>query len=106
LWTLALCCGVAYLELRLCLHAAYVGRAAAMPCVAHSREAKYTALTLALCPLCATAPPPPPPSHTNICPHPLFRPFVMNSKEEILQAYMDYSAGRLQDPNDDVWAAS
>lgn len=33
-------------------------------------------------------------------------PFVMNSKEEILQAYMDYSAGRLQDPNDDVWAAS
>lgn len=34
------------------------------------------------------------------------RPFVMNSREEILQAYMDYSAGKLQDPNDDVWAAS
>eukprot|EP00879_Flechtneria_rotunda_P021208 GHRR01022341.1.p1 GENE.GHRR01022341.1~~GHRR01022341.1.p1 ORF type:complete len:191 (+),score=76.57 GHRR01022341.1:780-1352(+) len=32
-------------------------------------------------------------------------PFVMNTKEEILQAFMDHQAGRLQNPQDDVWAA-
>jgi hypothetical protein len=29
----------------------------------------------------------------------------MNTKEEIMQAFMDHQAGKLQDPNDDVWAA-
>lgn len=32
-------------------------------------------------------------------------PFVMNSESEIAQAFADYHAGRLQNPDDDVWAA-
>lgn len=30
-------------------------------------------------------------------------PFVMNTQEEIYQAFADYQSNRLQDPNDDVW---
>lgn len=66
------------------------------------------------CALTAVPCAPPTPSslslHPPLCLCTLYmhnlRPFVMNSREEILQAYMDYSAGKLQDPNDDVWAAS
>lgn len=29
----------------------------------------------------------------------------MNSELEIMQAFADYHAGKLQNPNDDVWAA-
>lgn len=32
-------------------------------------------------------------------------PFVMNSQEEIDQAFRDYQNGMLQNPADDVWAA-
>lgn len=32
-------------------------------------------------------------------------PFVMNTKDEIYQAFEDYQSGHLQNPNDDVWAA-
>lgn len=32
-------------------------------------------------------------------------PFVMNTQEEIYQAFDDYQSGRLQNPKDDVWAA-
>lgn len=35
----------------------------------------------------------------------LVRPFVMNTRDEIFQAFMDYEKGRLQNPDDDVWAA-
>lgn len=31
-------------------------------------------------------------------------PFVMNTQEEIYQAFSDYQSNRLQDPDDDVWA--
>jgi hypothetical protein len=29
----------------------------------------------------------------------------MNTQEEIVQAFKDFQAGRLQNPGDDVWAA-
>jgi redox-sensitive bicupin YhaK (pirin superfamily) len=32
-------------------------------------------------------------------------PFVMNSHLEIQQAFADYRSGKLQNPDDDVWAA-
>ena len=32
-------------------------------------------------------------------------PFVMNTEEEIRQAFYDYQTGRLQNPDDDVWAS-
>ncbi len=35
----------------------------------------------------------------------LHRPFVMNTQEEIIQAFRDYQNGRLQNNDDDVWAA-
>jgi hypothetical protein len=30
----------------------------------------------------------------------------MNTQEEIMQAFMDHAAGKLQNPQDDVWAAN
>jgi len=30
----------------------------------------------------------------------------MNTQEEIMQAFMDHQAGKLQNPDDDVWAAA
>lgn len=54
----------------------------------------------ALDPTPFTAPPtpphPPPPTHNNT---------VMNTQEEIAQAFADYRNGMLQRKDDDVWAA-
>lgn len=30
-------------------------------------------------------------------------PFVMNTKEEIMQAFADYRSGMLQNPDDNIW---
>lgn len=32
-------------------------------------------------------------------------PFVMNTEEEIMQAFADYRSGRLQSNDDNVWAS-